>query len=118
MLFGLMDGVTHYEIDPTKIDLYILHYLKEYDEDSKSFKETKTRHELRPCTSDDFKRDKHEKELWENEKHKHKYCIANPSKISLTGSHKYKFEKETYSYIKIRIDRCTIDCSSEEEIDK
>lgn len=54
MLFGLMDGVTHYDIDPTKIDIYILHYLEEYDESTTSFIETKTRYELRPCTSDDF----------------------------------------------------------------
>ena len=60
MLFGIYDGVDHYNIDRSKINVYIQHSLKEYNETTERFTKVKTRYELRLCREDDFLADEFE----------------------------------------------------------
>ena len=111
-------------MDRSMIDVYIKHFLLEYDEAGNKT-ETVTRYEVRECTEDDFKTD-FEKGYWDWVDYA-EYCIDDPKKtLSLLGIRKNMMNKKDTSYFKIIIDRCNSEngrkspvyCSDELAIDE
>lgn len=63
MFFAFEDG-NFYKLDRTKIEVFLIHTLKVFNNSTQSYDKTKTRYEVRPCTGEDFARDDYEKEYW------------------------------------------------------
>ncbi len=108
------------------IDVYIKHFLLEYDEAGNKT-ETVTRYEVRPCIEEDFQETDYEKQYWDWLDHT-EYCIDDDPKnpLSLLGIRKNMMRKKPLSFFKIVLDRCndengrksTVPCADELAIDE
>jgi len=124
ILISITDYVKNHEMDRSMIDVYVLHFLLEYDEAGNKTT-TITRYETRECTDADFLSE-YEKNYWEWVDYP-EYCFDDPNNtLSILGIRKNMMNRVDTSYFKIILERCndengrksTVQCSDELVIDE
>jgi hypothetical protein len=96
ILISITDYVKNHELDRSMLDIYVNHFLLEYDEAGEETK-TKTRYEVRECKDEDFKTP-YEKSYrkWVTYP---EYCIDDPDRtLSLLGIRRNMMIGEDTSY--------------------
>ena len=118
MLFDVFDGVKSFEIDRTKIDVYIEHrFNKAHKEGNETVRKvTKHRYEIKECKASDFNGSQYELDVWkgikpskDNDFSYYVYCIADPNKtLSMVGPvFSDDLDKDrNFSTIHLMIKRC------------
>jgi hypothetical protein len=113
-VFFITDLKKYYDFEEDKIDIYIGHFLYEYDQDgNRTTKETK--YNISRCDLSDFDSNEYERNYFQSFKSLNPYCIKDPNKtLSLLGNKMNSQQNLPYSRFAIGINRCTNTSSSAE----